>query len=159
NPGEATTARLIARRFRVQTRTEQGELFPAWRYHAIFTNTRLHTVAAEKQHRLRAGTIEQVFADLNDSALAHFPSGQFHANQAWLTLAALTHNLLRTLGALASAVHARARTATIRRQLITVPARITRTARRLTLRLPRHWPWRDSWHGLFTATAQPPPAF
>jgi hypothetical protein len=157
NPDEATAARLIVRRFQVQTRTEQGELFPAWRYHAIFTNTRLATIDAEKQHRLRAGTIEQVFADLNNSALAHLPSGQFHANQAWLTLAALTHNLLRTAGVLASRFHATARTGTIRRQLITVPARITRTARRLTLRLPEHWPWQPSWTSLFTATAQPPP--
>jgi hypothetical protein len=158
HPEGPITARLIVRRYRVGTRTEQGELFPLWRYQTIFTNTGLDTVAAEKQHRGRAGTIEQVFADLNNSALAHFPSGQFHANQAWLTLAALTHNLLRTLGTLASGLHARARTGTIRRQLIAVPARLTRTARRLTLRLPQNWPWQDSWHGMFTATAQPPPA-
>jgi hypothetical protein len=158
NPGETTDARLIIRRHRVEDRTDQGELFPVWRYHAIFTNTGLDTADAEKQHRERAGTIEQILADLNNSALAHFPSGQFHANAAWLTLAALTHNLLRTTGVLASRFHARARTATIRRQLIAVPARITRTARQLTLRLPEHWPWQHSWHGLFTATAQPPPA-
>jgi hypothetical protein len=151
------TARLIVRRYRAETRTDQGELFPVWRYQAIFTNTGLNTVDAEKQHRGRAGTIEQVFADLNNSALAHFPSGQFHANQAWLTLAALTHNLLRTLGVLASQAHARARTATLRRQLIAVPARVTRTARTLTLRLPQNWPWQGSWLGLFTSTAGPPP--
>jgi hypothetical protein len=157
HPQGPITARLIVRRYRVETRTDQGELFPIWRYQAIFTNTGLDTTAAEHQHRGRAGTIEQVFADLNNSALAHFPSGQFHANQAWLTLAALTHNLLRTLGTLASQAHARARTTTLRRQLIAVPARLTRTARTLTLRLPQNWPWQDSWHGLFTSTADPPP--
>lgn len=155
NPGQKTTARLVVRRYPVDTRDAQGELFPAWRYQAIFTNTRLNTTDAELTHRGRAGAIEQVFADLNDSAAAHFPSGQFHANAAWLTLAALTHNLLRTTGVLASRFHATARTATIRRHLITVPARITRTARRLTLRLPRNWPWSDSWMGLFTATTHP----
>lgn len=158
HPEGPITARLIVRRYRIDTRTEQGELFPTWRYHALFTNTGLDTIAAEKQHRDRAGTIEQVFADLTDSALAHFPSGQFHANQAWLTLAALTHNLLRTLGVLASTFHAKARTGTIRRHLITIPARLTHTARRLTLRLPENWPWADSWQALFTTTAQPPPA-
>jgi hypothetical protein len=158
NPGEATAARLIVRRHRVETRTDQGELFTVWRYHAIFTNTALDTAEAENRHRERAGAIESVFADLNNSALAHFPSGQFHANAAWLTLAALTHNLLRTLGTLASQFHARARTGTIRRQLITVPARLTRTARTLTLRLPENWPWQDCLHGLFTTMAQPPPA-
>ena len=156
HPEGPVTARLIVRRYRVEPRTGQGELFPAWRYHAIFTNTVLDTAAAEHQHRGRAGTIEQTFADLSGSALAHFPSGQFHANAAWLTLAALTHNLLRTLGTLAGRFHAKARTGTIRRQLITVPARLTRTARRITLHLPENWPQRDSWHSLFTTT-QPPP--
>jgi hypothetical protein len=156
HPEGPITARLLVRRYRVETRTEQGELFPVWRYQAIFTNTGLDTAAAEKQHRGRAGAIEAVFADLSNSALAHFPSGRFHANQAWLTLAALTHNLLRTLGVLASGFHARARTGTIRRQLIAVPARVTRTARRLTLRLPHNWPWQDSWLGLFTTTGPPP---
>jgi len=157
NPEGPIDARLIVRRHRVETRTDQGELFPTWRYHAIFTNTGLDTTDAEKQHRERAGAIEQVFADLHDSALAHFPSGQFHANAAWLTLAALTHNLLRATGVLASAFHAKARTGTIRRHLINVPARITRTARHLTLRLPVSWPAADSWLGLFTTTAHPPP--
>jgi hypothetical protein len=156
HPEGPITARLIVRRYRVETRTEQGELFPVWRYQAVFTDTGLDTAAAEKQHRGRAGTIEAVFADLNNSALAHFPSGQFHANQAWLTLAALTHNLLRALGVLASRFHARARTGTIRRQLIAVPARVTRSGRRLTLRLPHNWPWQDSWLGLFTTTGPPP---
>jgi hypothetical protein len=157
HPEGPISARLLVRRYRVETRTEQGELFPVWRYQAIFTNTGLDTVTAEKQHRERAGTIEAVFADLNNSALAHFPSGQFHANQAWLTLAALTHNLLRTLGVLASRFHARARTGTLRRQLINIPARVTRSARTLTLHLPRSWPQRGSWTGLFTATAHSPP--
>lgn len=156
NPGEKTTARLIVRRTRAFTRDTQGELFPCWRYHAIFTNSALSAIDAEEQHRGRAGAVEQVFADLNDSAAAHFPSGQFHANAAWLTLAALTHNLMRTAGIRASAFHARARTGTIRRHLINVPARLTHTARRLTLHLPRNWPWSDSWMGLFTTTTHPP---
>jgi len=156
HPEGPISARLIVRRYRVETRTEQGELFPVWRYQAVFTDTGLDTVAAEKQHRGRAGTIEAVFADLTNSALAHFPSGQFHANAAWLTLAALAHNLLRALGVLASRFHARARTSTLRHQLITIPARVTRTARTLTLHLPHNWPWQDSWHNLFTSTAGPP---
>uniref|UniRef100_UPI00196AFBE6 transposase n=1 Tax=Amycolatopsis nivea TaxID=1644109 RepID=UPI00196AFBE6 len=114
------------------------------------------TVTAETQHRGRAGTIEQIFADLNDSALAHFPSGRFHANAAWLTLAALTHNLLRAAGSLASRFHAKARTGTIRRQLITLAARIATTARTITLHLPQRWPWADSYLGLFTAARRTP---
>ncbi|MER5616890.1 hypothetical protein [Streptomyces sp. NPDC002215] len=35
--------------------------------------------------------VEQVFADLDDSALAHLPSGKFTANAGWLTMAAAAH--------------------------------------------------------------------
>jgi Transposase DDE domain group 1 len=79
----------------------QGELFTAWRYHAFITDSTLHLVTAEKQHREHA-IIEQVNADLKDSALAHLPSGSFSANAAWLTLAAIAHNLTRAAGCLAS---------------------------------------------------------
>lgn len=151
NPGRQVTARLLVRRTPHLTLNEQGELFRIWHYHAVFTDTRFDTHTADEHHRGHA-IIEQVFADLNDSALAHYPSGRFAANQAWLTLAVLTHNLLRAAGALTSIFHAKARTGTLRRQLITIPARVTRTARRVTLRLPANWPWQAAYQGLFTAT-------
>jgi hypothetical protein len=158
NPGRAVTARLVVRRVQIDTNiTEQGELFPVYRYHAVFTNSGFDLPTTEAQHRDHA-IIEQVLADLNDSALAHFPSGRFAANAAWLTLATLTHNLLRAAGTLASTHHGKARTATIRRHLITVAARISRTARRITLHLPTNWPWQAAWHGLFATTHTPPPA-
>ncbi|WP_236725074.1 IS1380 family transposase [Amycolatopsis orientalis] len=153
NPGQITTARLIVRRTPRFTTTEQGELFRTWNYHAVFTDTGFDLHTADEYHRKHA-IIEQVFADLNDAALAHFPSGRFAANQAWLTLACLTHNLLRATGSLTSMFHAKARTATLRRHLITIPARITRTARRITLRLPANWPWQHHYQALFTATHQ-----
>jgi hypothetical protein len=52
----------------------------------------------------------------------------FTADPAWLVCAAISHNLTRTAGALASAFHARVRTGTIRLQLINTPARIARSA-------------------------------
>ena len=61
-------------------------------------------------------------------------------------------------GATASPFHARATTATVRRQLINVPARPVRSARRIHLRLPSNWPWADAWLDLFTATLGPPAA-
>lgn len=156
NPGRKTTARLIVRRHRITLTDEQGELFPAWRYHAIFTNSPSDPVTAEACHRGRAGAIEQVFADLKSSALAHFPSGRFPANTAWLTLAALAHNLQRALGCLAGGTHARARTTTLRRQVIAVPARISHSARTITLHLPRNWHWRQAWQRMFDHTHAPP---
>lgn len=156
NPGRRVTARLVVRRHRVTTLTDQGELFPAWRYHAIFTNSESDPVTAEAQHRGRAGAIEHVFADLNNSALAHFPSGRFCGNAAWLTLAALAHNLQRALGCLAGGPHAKARTQTVRRRLITIPARISHSARTLTLHLPRNWPGHQAWQRMFDRTHAPP---
>ncbi len=53
-----------------------------------------------------------------------------------------------------------ATTATIRRALISVLARIASSARRLTLHLPTAWPWHDHdpWTQLFTRACGPPPA-
>jgi hypothetical protein len=157
NPGRKVTARLIVRRTRITSRNATGELFPVWCYHAVFTDSPHPMLTAEAEHRGRAGTIEQVFADLNDSAAAHLPSGQLAANGAWLSLAALTHNLMRAAGCLASQFHAKARTATLRRHLVTIPARIARSARTIVLHTPAGWRWAHAFTDLFTATHAPPP--
>ena len=133
----------------------QQELFSLYRYHAVFTDSPLILVQAEKTHRGHA-IIEQVHADLKHGPLAHLPSGSFTANSAWLVLAAIAFNLTRAAGCLASAFHARATTATIRAQLINVPARLARSARQLRLHLPTDWPWEPAWTQLFDATLGPP---
>jgi hypothetical protein len=69
----------------------QDELFPQYRYHTVFTNSPFVLDQAEAHYRGHA-IIEQVNADLIDGPLAHFPSGRFSANNAWLTCAAITHN-------------------------------------------------------------------
>jgi hypothetical protein len=155
---EQITLRLIVRRVKDKNVAPgQGELFTAWRYHAFITDSTLQLVAAEKQHREHA-IIEQVNADLKDSALAHMPSGSFTANAAWLTLAAIAYNLTRAAGCLASLFHAKARTGTLRRHLITLPARIARRSRRIILHLPLNWPHQNAFSGLFTASHAPPRA-
>ena len=153
---ERVVVRLVVRRVKDKNVPErQGELFTAWRYHAFVTDSPVELVQVEKHHREHA-IIEQVNADLKDSALAHLPSGSFTANAVWLTCAAIAHNLTRAAGCLASMFHAKARTGTIRRHLIAVPARIARRARRIILRLPVNWPHRAAFTGLFTATHAPP---
>src|ERR1019366_8363554 len=97
------------------------ELFACWRYHAVFTDSPFETIQAEAQHRDHA-VVEQIFADLTSGPLAHLPSGHTPANAAWLTCAAMPHNLTRAAGALAGGFHARARGATIRSDLIAVAA-------------------------------------
>ena len=116
----------------------------------------LDTVAADKVHRGHA-IIEQVHADLKASALAHLPSGRFAANSAWLVLATMAFNLTRAAATLTGTRLVKATTATIRRTLISVPARIASSARRLTLHLPRHWPWESEWNHLFTHTRRRKP--
>jgi hypothetical protein len=153
-------ARLIVRRVRDAnpdhvTLDAQGELFRVWRHHAVFTDSPLPMLDAEADHR-RHAIIEQVIADLKNGPLAHLPSGSFAANSAWLVLAAIAFNLTRAAGALASTFHAKATTATLRRQLINIAARVTRSARRATLRLPAAWPWADAWQRLFAAAIGPP---
>ena len=153
------TARLIVRRVRdMNTKAADGqaELFPAWRYHAVFTDSPFETIQAEEHHRDHA-VIEQVFADWNDGPLAHLPSGSFAANAAWLACAAITGNLLRAAGALASCTYAKARGATVRRDLIDVAARTARHGRgHLTLHLPEGWHHHQEWLNLFEAACGPP---
>jgi DDE family transposase len=155
------TARLIVRRVRdknPKAAPGQGELFPAWRYHAVFTDSPYELVQAEEQHRGHA-VIEQFLADLNDGPLAHLPSGKFNANAAWLAIAAIAHNLLRAAGSLAGRRHARARAATVRRDLIAVAGRTARHGRdRITLHLPEGWHREREWRNLFEAACGPPAA-
>jgi hypothetical protein len=158
----AVTARLIVRRVRDQNpdhtqRNAQGELFRVWRHHAVFTDAPLPMLTVEADHR-RHAVVEQVHADLKNGPLAHLPSGKFAANSAWLALAAMAFNLTRAAGCLASLTHAKASTATLRRQLINVAARAATSARCTTLHLPTAWPWAQQWQRLFTASIGPPPA-
>lgn len=92
--------------------------------------------------------------------LAHLPSGVFAANSAWLVLAVIAFNLTRAAGVIADRAGrlARATTATIRRTLIHVPARLARSARQIMLHLPETWPWQNAFDRLFTVTHAPPPA-
>lgn len=150
------TARLIARRVPDERKTtvdDQGVLFPVWRYHAVFTDSRFILVQAEEQHRGHA-IIEQLFAEVIDGPLAHLPSGKFNANNAWLASIGIAHNLTRAVGVLAGLPLARART--IRRRLIHVAGSVARHARTTILHMPKYWPWQHQWLRLWTAVHAPP---
>ena len=90
--------------------------------------------------------------------MAHLPSGSFAANSAWLVLAVIAFNLTRAAATLTGPAVAKSTTATIRRKLIAVPARIASSARRITVHLPAAWPWEHAWTELFTRACRPPPA-
>jgi DDE family transposase len=131
------TTRMIVRRTRLVGK--QAELWPDWRHHAFLTNRTDTIELVEAEHRGHS-VVKLAIRELKDQALAHFPSGRFLANAAWTVIAALAHNLLRwtTLIGLPDTVIPTART--IRRRLLTIPGRVTRTARTMTLRMPARWP-------------------
>ncbi|GAA8847495.1 hypothetical protein DUHN55_23600 [Helicobacter pylori] len=140
---EQVGGRLVVRRIpdlNPAGKDGQETLFDTWRFHAFSTTDPgvADTVAADKTHRDHA-MIEQVHADLISSALAPAVR-EFSANAAWLVLAVMAFNLTRAAATLAGPGLARAITATIRRTLIAVPARIASSARCVTMHLPTGWP-------------------
>jgi hypothetical protein len=87
------------------------------------------------------------------------PSGVFAANAAWLSVAAMAHNLVRAAGVLASPTFAKARASTVHRDLIAVAARTTRHGRgHITLHLPEAWHREQEWLNLLAAACGPPAA-
>jgi hypothetical protein len=119
----------------------QASLWPDWRYHAFVTNRRASAVELDTDHR-RHAVCELAIRDLkHGTGLRHCPSGVFLANAAWLVIAALAHNLLRWVAAIGLATSDLVVAKTLRRRLLAMPGRLTRSARRCLLHLPRDWPW------------------
>jgi Transposase DDE domain group 1 len=132
--------RLVVRRTRLVG--AQAELFPTWRYHAFVTDRVGTMVWLDADHR-RHAVVELCIRDLKAGVgLRHCPSGKFAANAAWLLIATLAYNLLRWVAAIGLGARDQLVVAkTLRRTLLGLPGRITRSARRLLLHLPANWPW------------------
>ena len=121
-------------------------------YSFILTNLEVsepgQAAAVEHWYRHRT-TIENIFRDSkHGAALRHLPSGYAEVNTAWMwgallaaSMAAWLHQLTAaTAGQAIPAGHGvrggKAMIATLRRRLISVPARLIRHGRQLILRLP-----------------------
>jgi hypothetical protein len=130
--------RLVVRRTRLVG--PQAELWPDWRHFAFLTNRTEALEIVEAEHRQHA-VVELAIRDLKDQALQHFPSGQFNANAAWTVIACLAHNLLRWTSLIGLPGQTVRAARTLRRRLLQIPGRLTRTGRRFTLHLPARWPW------------------
>lgn len=95
----------------------------------------------EARHRAHARVEDRIRCG-KDSGFGRFPSRIFAINQAWLELALTGIDLVSWMkillldGELAAAEPKK-----IRYRLLHVPARITRGARRVRLRIAEHWPW------------------
>ncbi|OGO56172.1 MAG: hypothetical protein A2V85_08200 [Chloroflexi bacterium RBG_16_72_14] len=140
---DAVPVRLIVRRVR-PTPGSQLAAFVLYDYHAFVTDREGDTLLLEADHR-RHAEIENAIRDLKyGMGLNHLPSGKFAANGAWLAVQVLAHNLARwtaRIGLGTGIVTAK----TLRRRLFGLVGRLTRSARRLTLHLPAHWPWAIGW--------------
>ena len=77
------------------------------------------------------------------------PSGNFHANGAWLAAAVLAHNIGRWTLTLADQPPVTNRT--LRTRLTAVAAVLVNRSGQLTLRLPARWPWAETFTAALTA--------
>ena len=138
---DAAPVRLIVRRVR-PTPGSQLALFATYSYHGFITDRDGETLELEAGHR-RHAEIENAIRDLKYGVgLNHLPSGRFAANAAWLAVQVMAHNLARWTARLGLGEQV-VTTKTMRRRFFSLAGRLTRSARRLTLHLPKHWPWAE----------------
>ena len=132
---------LIVRRVK-PTLGSQLALFATYSYHGFITDRDGETLELEADHR-RHAEIENAIRDLKYGVgLNHMPSGRFAANGAWLAVQVMAHNLARWTARIGLGQQI-VTTKTLRRRVFALAGRITRSARRLTLHLPRRWPWEE----------------
>ena len=150
--------RLVVRRTRL-TDTAQQRLWPDWRHHAFLTDLDGDAVSVDAFHRHHA-VVELAIRDLKEGAgLDHVPSGNFHANSAWLQCAVLAHNLIRWTAIIGDVrVDDELTVArTMRTRLITLPGRLVNRSGIPTLRLPDRWPWATTFNTALRHATRPRP--
>ena len=138
---DAARVRLIVRRVKPAPGSQLA-LFATYSYHGFMTDRDGETLELEADHR-RHAEIENAIRDLKYGVgLNHLPSGRFAANGAWLAVQVMAHNLARWTARIGLGQQI-VTTKTLRRRVFALAGRITRSARRLTLHLPRRWPWEE----------------
>jgi hypothetical protein len=150
--------RLVVRRTRL-TGPDQ-KLWPDWRHFGFLTDLGGTAVELDAFHRDHA-RVELAIRDLKEGAgMEHVPSGHFFANAAWLCCAVLAHDLLRWVALLGGVVKVGTGLVakTVRTQLLAVPARLVNRSGARTLRMPKEWPWQDTFdHALTNLRLLPAP--
>ena len=136
---DAAPVRLIVRRVK-PTPGSQLALFATYSYHGFITGRDGEMLELEADHR-RHAEVENAIRDLKYGVgLNHLPSGRFAANAAWLAVQVMAHNLARWTARIGLGEQI-VTTKTLRRRFFALAGRLTRKARRITLDLPKHWPW------------------
>ena len=153
---DAAPVRLIVRRVKPAPGSQLA-LFATYSYHGFITDRDGETLELEADHR-RHAEIENAIRDLkygvglnhlpsgrfaaNGAWLNHLPSGRFAANGAWLAVQVMAHNLARWTARIGLGEQI-VTTKTLRRRVFALAGRLTRSARRITLHLPKRWPWEE----------------
>ena len=119
-------------------------IFATYSYHAFISDRAGELLELEADHR-RHAEIENAIRDLKYGVgLNHLPSGRFAANAAWLAVQVIAHNLARWTARLGLG-EGIVTTRTLRRRYFALAGRLTHSARRWTLHLPKRWPWAGQW--------------
>jgi hypothetical protein len=171
---EATTAswpagmRLIARRVRPSARDAKlltpFEKKTGWKYHVTATNIPARGLAGvtgsghaqwiDAAHRQHAVVEDRVRTN-KAFGLRNLPSQKWDVNRGWMLAANLAADLdawHRLLVLHDQPDLTRAEPETMRFRIYTVPARLTRHARRRRLRLNADWPWAKAIAAAWTRT-------
>ena len=138
---DAAPVRLIVRRVKPALGSQLA-LFATYSYQGFITDRDGEMLELEADHR-RHAEIENAIRDLKYGVgLNHLTSGHFGANAAWLAVQVMAHNLARWTARIGLGEQI-VTTKTLRRRVFALAGRLTRSARRLTLHLPKSWPWQE----------------
>jgi hypothetical protein len=139
-----SSTRLVCRAVRLAEGTQLwfGQT-DGFRYEVFLTDRSGDVRDLDAFHRQHA-RVEDRIRDAKDLGLGNLPFASFACNEVWLLLTQLAQDLLAwAQQLLLSGDLARAEPKTLRYRLWHIAAKIARHARRLRLRLDRHWPWAD----------------
>ncbi len=142
---DAAPVRLIVRRVKPAPGSQLA-LFVDYSYHAFISDRAGELLELEADQR-RHAEVENAIRDLKYGVgLNHLPSGRFAANAAWLAVQVqvIAHNLARWTARLGLG-EGIVTTRMLRRRYFALAGRLTHSAQRWTLHLPKRWPWAGQW--------------
>src|SRR3954451_19662994 len=130
--------RLVVRR--VRTLDRQGQLLPS---RELFPFLPTASMACEPSRPNAGSTPSSSWPSATSKTKRSRTSPPVTSTPTprWTVIAALAHNLLRWTSVIGLPGQTIRAARTVRRRLLALPGRLTRSARRWTLHLPARWPW------------------
>jgi hypothetical protein len=145
--------RLIVRRERPHPGAQLSvfDCETGYRHTAFITDQGDEDIAVlELRHRRRA-KVEDAIRVAKETGMRRMPFAAFNHNAAWLEISLAAQALLRWAALLClDGELALAEPKRVRQRLLHVAGRLVRSGRRVTLRLPRSWPWAETLVAAFT---------